>query len=61
MRNPIEELREDFANGEFAHAYMEGHRASRIAAQIYALRKDRGWSQSELAQRAGIAQERFQN
>lgn len=58
MKSSIEEMSEDFANGEFAHAYMEGHRASRIAAQIYALRKDRGWSQAELAQRAGIAQER---
>lgn len=52
-------LTEEFADKEYAHSYMESHTISRIAAQIHAMRKDRGWSQKDLSERSGIAQERI--
>lgn len=51
-------LANEFADKDYAHGYMEGHLISRIAAQIHALRKQRGWSQLELAEKAGTSQER---
>jgi transcriptional regulator with XRE-family HTH domain len=57
MHELLKNLAEDFKDGEYAHAYMESHAVSRIAAQIYALRKQRGWSQEELAKQSGVAQE----
>lgn len=59
MKQLVERLIKQFGSAEYAHAYMESHAVSRLAAQIYALRKQRGWSQKELAKRAGIAQERI--
>lgn len=59
MKTLTERLSNEFADAEYAHAYMESHAVSRLAAQIYSLRKQRGWSQEELAKRAGIAQERI--
>lgn len=58
MKSFVERLVKDFEDREYAHSYMEAHAVSRIAAQIFALRKDRGWSQKQLAEKAGIAQER---
>lgn len=37
---------------------MQGHLVSRIAAQIFVLRKQRNWTQEQLAAKAGVAQER---
>ena len=54
----VNRLVDDFADKDYAHSYMESHTISRIAAQIHALRKQRNWSQKELAKRAGITQER---
>ncbi|WMP15655.1 helix-turn-helix domain-containing protein [Thiothrix lacustris] len=54
----VNRLVDDFADKDYAHSYMESHTISRIAAQIYALRKQRNWSQKELAKRADITQER---
>lgn len=59
MKILTEKLASEFTDEEYAHAYMESHAVSRLAAQVFALRKQRGWSQEELAQRAGIAQERI--
>lgn len=59
MKEFLSDLVAEFGDAEYAHSYMESHSVSRIAAQIYALRKQRGWSQADLAQRAGIAQERI--
>jgi transcriptional regulator with XRE-family HTH domain len=59
MKILTEKLANEFTDAEYAHAYMESHAVSRLAAQVFALRKQRGWSQEELAQRAGIAQERI--
>lgn len=51
-------LASEFADKEYAHAYMEGHSVTRLAAQIHALRKDRNWTQKELAKKAGMSQAR---
>ena len=58
MKEFVKGLAREFEDRQYAHAYMERHAVTRLAAQIHALRKQRNWSQEELAQRAGIAQER---
>ncbi|UOD28811.1 XRE family transcriptional regulator [Massilia violaceinigra] len=58
MNGLLKTLVAEFADAEYAHAYMESHRITRLAAQIHSLRKQRGLSQAELAQRVGITQER---
>jgi transcriptional regulator with XRE-family HTH domain len=57
MNDLLKNLVEEFTDPEYAHAYMESHAVSRLAAQIYALRKQREWSQEYLAKESGIAQE----
>lgn len=52
-------LVDDFADKEFAHGYMQDHGNAVIAAQIKALREQRGLSQEALAQLAGMKQERI--
>lgn len=59
MKEFFNRLKSDFADKEYAHSYMESHAVSRLAAQIHALRNQRGWSQEQLAAHAGIAQERI--
>lgn len=59
MKEFFNNLKQDFADEEYAHSYMESHVVSRLAAQIHALRNQRGWSQDQLAARSGIAQERI--
>ena len=49
----------EFRDEEYAHEYMDGHTNAKLAAQIHWTRKLRGWTQSELARRAGMAQERI--
>ena len=52
-------LVEEFEDGAYAHGYMEGHLHDKLIAQIYWTRKERGWTQAELAHKAGMAQERI--
>lgn len=59
MNEVQKRLCDDFKDAEYAAAYMEGHVNSKLAAQIYWTRKKRGWSQQQLAERSGIAQERI--
>jgi len=59
MKEFFNHLKSDFADKEYAHSYMESHAVSRLAAQIHALRNQRGWSQEQLAAQSGIAQERI--
>lgn len=59
MNEMTEKLAHEFSDAEYAHTYMESHAVSRLAAQIYALRKQRNWSQEELSMRSGVAQERI--
>lgn len=58
MSELANKLISEFSDREYAHAYMEAHVVSRIAAQVHSIRKQRGWSQNELAEKAGMAQER---
>lgn len=59
MNELAERLTSEFADKEYAHAYVESHAISRIAAQVHVLRKQRRWSQQKLAELSGIAQERI--
>lgn len=59
MKEFFNSLKQDFADKDYAHSYMESHVVSRLAAQIHALRNQRGWSQEQLAALSGIAQERI--
>lgn len=58
MKELVNQLVGEFHDAEYAHAYMESRAVTKIAAQIHALRKDRGWTQKQLAEKAGVAQER---
>lgn len=60
MKEFFKRLRDEFLEDkDYAHSYMASHAVSRIAAQIHALRKQRGWSQEQLSEQTGIAQERI--
>ena len=52
-------LIKEFDDKEYAHAYMDSHLIDRISTQIYQLRLQRGWTQEQLSQESGIAQERI--
>lgn len=51
-------LWERLAKKEYRHAYVAASIENRLAAQIFALRNQREWNQSELAQRSGMLQPR---
>jgi len=51
------QLFESFANKEYRDAFVEEHISSGLAFQIRALREKNGWTQGELGQRTGKAQE----
>jgi len=50
---------EEFQDEETRHIYTEEFLNGKIATQIKALREQRGWTQSELAEKAGMKQERI--
>lgn len=51
-------LASEFEDKVYAHAYMEDFSVSRLAGQIHALRKNRNWTQAELAEKSGMTQAR---
>lgn len=51
-------LREELADQEYRHAYAQEFLDMTLARQIRALRKSRGWSQKDLADRLGTKQSR---
>lgn len=59
MSEWVENLVEQFADKEYAHAYLAEHGNMLLAAQIRALREMRGLTQSQLADLAGMKQERI--
>lgn len=59
MKELGERLSEEFADKEYAHAYAEEYGNLFIAAQIKALREQRGLTQAQLAESAGMKQERI--
>ncbi len=58
MKKLANELIDDFSDKEYAHSYMESYVNAEIAAQIKVLREDRGFTQEQLAELAGMKQER---
>ena len=50
---------EEFQDKETRHIYVDDFLNAKIATQIKALREQRGWTQAELAERAGMKQERI--
>lgn len=45
-----------FGDPDYRHAFAEGFVGDFLANQIYSLRANRNWSQSELANQAGVSQ-----
>jgi transcriptional regulator with XRE-family HTH domain len=52
-------LREEFQDKEYRHAYADESLSTYIATQIKVLREQRDFTQRELAERAGMAQPRI--
>lgn len=50
---------EEFKDKETRHIYADNFLNTFIATQLKVLREDRGWTQSKLAQEAGMKQERI--
>jgi len=59
MQELIKTLTAEFHDKEYAHAYMEDFSNMATAAQIKALREQRGWTQKELADASSMKQERI--
>lgn len=59
MRELAEQLAREFSDKDYAHAYMEEHGNMALAAQIKVLRENLGLTQTELAERAKMKQERI--
>jgi len=59
MKELVKTLITEFDDKEYAHAYMEEFSNMAIAAQIKALREQRGWTQKQLAEASGMKQERI--
>lgn len=59
MKELGKNLAAEFMNEEYAHSYMDSFFNMYLAAQIKRLREQRGWSQEDLANNAGMKQERI--
>ena len=58
MKELVKTLVAEFNDKEYAHAYMDEFSNMAIAAQIKVLREQRGWTQTELADKSSMKQER---
>lgn len=58
MSELAQKITEEFSNKNYAYGYMESHVDAAIAAQIKTLREQRGLTQAQLAELAGMKQER---
>lgn len=59
MSDFVETLSREFRVPEYRHAYSTEFSDAKIATQIKVLREQRGWTQTELAQMAGMKQSRI--
>jgi len=59
MSELVKRLIDDFSNKDYAHSYIEDHCNAAIAAQIKTIREQRGLTQKQLAELAGMKQERI--
>ncbi len=58
MKELVKILASEFKDKDYAHTYLEEFSNMEIAAQIKALREQRGLTQKQLAELAGMKQER---
>lgn len=59
MNDSKNDLKEGFKDKDYRHGYVDEFLNAWIATQIKVLREQRGWSQEELAQHAGMRQPRI--
>ena len=53
------QLLQKFRNQEYREAFVDAHVSDTIASQVFALRKKERWTQTKLAEKCGMAQERI--
>ncbi len=59
MNTLVSRLWKSFQDKEYRQIYAEGFSDSKIATQIKVLREQRGWTQAQLAETAGMKQSRI--
>jgi transcriptional regulator with XRE-family HTH domain len=59
MKNSGSNRKNEFKDKDYRHGYVDEFLNSRIATQIKVLREQREWSQSKLAEEAGMKQPRI--
>lgn len=59
MSELADQLKSEFEDAEYAHGYVDEHTNMVLAAQIKLLREQQGLTQSQLAERARMKQERI--
>ena len=59
MKELTERLVKEFADKDYAHAYMDSHQSTRLATQIKVLREQRGLTQKQLSEMSKMKQERI--
>ena len=59
MNNFMDRLNQSFRDKEYRHGYADEFLNMSIATQIKVLREQRGWSQKDLAEHAGMKQPRI--
>lgn len=59
IRTKIEQIWARFRNKAYREGFVTAELSTNVAAQIAAMREDRGWTQSQLAEAAGMRQSRI--
>lgn len=59
MKDSVSSRKQAFKDKDYRHGYVDEFLNARIATQIKVLREQRGWSQKELAEHAGMKQPRI--
>ncbi|UDL91700.1 helix-turn-helix domain-containing protein [Mesorhizobium sp. PAMC28654] len=59
MNTKLEKLWGKFQSKIFRDSFVDSHASTTVAAQIFTMREDREWTQSDLAAATGMAQSRI--
>ena len=59
IRTKIEQIWAKFRNKRYREAFVAAELSTNVAAQISTMREERGWTQKQLADAAGMAQSRI--